>query len=94
MEIGMFVRNQKHLFVDNTNENRRYKSRDPTKLNIETSCRSALYKKNSYRMSIKIYNHIPRPLRELPSYKFQKQMKSWLIDNCFYTLDDFFNCKT
>lgn len=93
MEIGMFIRNQKHLFVD-SNENRRYKSRDPTKLNIHTSCRSALYKKNSYRMSIKIYNHFPRPLRELPSYKFHKQLKSWLLENCFYTLNEFFNCTT
>lgn len=92
LEIGTFVRNNPKLFKHYATVDPRLRPRDTTRL-LKTVCTSALYKKNSFAMSIKIYNRIPLQIRQLPTNLFIKCLRTWLIDNCFYNFNEFFDIK-
>ena len=64
--------------------------RDKQKL-YKPTVRSSAYQKSVYYNSIKVYNKLPNTLAELVSSKasFIKQLKRHLIDNPFYSLDEF-----
>ena len=93
LEMGLFVKKHPTLFNKADSENL-YKfgkmSRDPTKLAMPR-CGTAFCHKNTSCMAIKIFNKLPKPIRELPTNLFQKELKTWLIENCFYADNDFFN---
>lgn len=46
-----------------------------------------IYNRNSYCMSIKIYNNLPKNMRLLPLHKFKKELQNLLINKNYY------NCK-
>lgn len=87
LEIGLFVRRNSKFFIKVTDDNRFIK-RDPTKLKNQF-CKSSLHYRNSYQMSIKIYNHIPKNIRELPFRFFKSNLKNWLLEKNFYSVQEF-----
>lgn len=96
LEMGVFVKKHPNLFskADSVNIYKIGKhSRDPTRLAMPR-CRTAFCHKNTSRMAIKIYNKIPRIIRELPTNLFQKRLRTWLIENCFYSINEFMNYNT
>lgn len=90
LEAGTFVRSHPKFFEQKTVVDSRLRPRDTTLLKIQ-SCSSAFFKKNCYAMCIKIYNNIPVNIRQLPTTKFIKCLRNWLIDHCFYNLDEFYD---
>ena len=45
-------------------------------------------------MCIRLYNKLPENLRNIKDYKiFRKAVKQMLISSCFYSVDEYLNCK-
>lgn len=87
LEIGIFVKKHPELYAKAT-EFKKFASRDPTRLAVSL-CRSTLCQKNCYIMSIKIFNKIPKHIRELPLNHFKIKLKKCLVQSCFYTINEF-----
>ena len=39
----------------------------------------------------KIFNHLSNDIKNLPLTTFKRKLRSYLIEKCFYNLDEFFN---
>lgn len=52
-------------------------------------CRTAIYRKNAYNMCIVVYNNLPADIRQMEYNKFVKEITSWLMENCFYSVKEF-----
>lgn len=91
LEIVRFVIGNPDLYTTAKN-NSIFICRDPTKLVLPT-CKTILYQKSCIMMSIKIYNKIPKNLRELPIKRQYKAIKEWLLKKQFYSINEFLNCK-
>ena len=52
-----------------------------------------LYQKGVYYSGIKIFNHLPTTIKNLSSdrNKFQIALKKFLLNNSFYSLEEYFN---
>jgi hypothetical protein len=52
-----------------------------------------LYQKGVYYSGIKIFNHLPTTIKNLSDYKnkFQIALKKFLLNNSFYSLEEYFN---
>lgn len=87
-DIGMFVKKYPHLFKLNIEHNPR-SVRHPNKLLIP-KCNVKLFQKNAYFMAIKIFNKIPDKIKNLPINKFKKELTIWLLDKCFYSVNELF----
>lgn len=94
LEMGVFVKKHPNLFVkaNNTNYKIGKMSRDPSKLAIPM-CSTTFCHNNSSVMAIKVFNTIPKEIRELPTKYFQNKLKVWLTEKCFYTIFEFMNLK-
>jgi hypothetical protein len=54
-------------------------------------CNTSLYKKSVVNMSIRLHNSLPSDLKELGDFKkFKRALKSFLLNNSFYSLSEFF----
>ena len=70
-----------------------YDTRNKTDLIINTF-RLKIFKINIDYMGPKILNHLPDRLKNLPHNEIKmKQLKLWLLEKNFYTLEDYFLCK-
>jgi hypothetical protein len=56
---------------------------------------NVFYQKEVYYMTIKIYNRLPSSLKDLTYKKkqFKLTLKRYLLENSFYSLQEFFNTK-
>lgn len=88
-EIAAFVRHNPNFFTK-LEQVPRLRGRDLTCLKMPSS-KTALFKKNCFAMTIKVYNSLPFQLRQLPNKYFLSKLKQWLNQKCFYTLNEFFN---
>lgn len=89
LQAGIFVKEQHTLFEQMKNDkNSIVKKRDPTRL-ILPKCKSALFQKNCYLMTIRIFNKIPKCIRELPINQFKCKLYRWLLEHCFYDIHEF-----
>jgi hypothetical protein len=53
-------------------------------------CNTSLYKKSMVNMSIRLHNSLPSELKELGDFKkFKRALKSFLLNNPFYSLSEF-----
>lgn len=89
-DICTFVFKNPQLFKqvkDTHNINTRHKNRfflPPSRLKM-LNC-------SPYYMSVKIFNKLPSAIKSEQIFnKFIKKMRTYLIDKCFYTLDEFLN---
>lgn len=90
-EICIFVKRNLHYFVT-YKEKYGQNCRQPNKL-IFPKIRLALFSKNVYCMSIKIYNRLPNFLLELNYKQFKYKITNWLIEKQFYSITDYLNTK-
>ena len=57
-------------------------------------CSTALYQKSVRNTGIKLYNKLPKQLKQIDDYKdFKKQVKNFLLHNVFYTFEEFLHIK-
>ena len=54
------------------------------------ACSTGLYKRCVMNMGTKLYNKLPRYIKEIDSYKsFKKELKSFLLLHSFYSVEEF-----
>lgn len=87
LELCMLVKKNMYLF-----ERKRvvFYTRYPNSLVVPPQ-RTACFAKNSYCMSVKVFNVLPENVKTLPETKFKTTLYSLLLENCFYTVEDFLN---
>jgi len=57
-------------------------------------CSTVLYRKSVTNTGIKLYNKLPKQLKQIEDYKdFKKQVKNFLFHNAFYTIEEFLHFK-
>jgi hypothetical protein len=89
LEISVYVKSNYSLFTSIVT-NPRLRSRDPMRL-IGPRSKTALFRNNCYLMSIKIFNHLPLHIKEIPNVmRFRRALYSWLVENTFYNIKDYF----
>jgi len=50
-----------------------------------------IYQKSVINMGIKLFNKLPMQINQLDKYKsFKKEVKTFLVHNAFYTIEEFF----
>ncbi|XP_050677001.1 uncharacterized protein LOC126973715 [Leptidea sinapis] len=86
-EICIFVKQHDHLFTKARDIYPR-NTRNGDRLVIAHKFHNASYGKCSYVMCIKIFNKLPPSLRVLPVQRFKKDLFTWLIDKCFYSINE------
>lgn len=91
-EICRFVRQQSNLFVKKRDLEWKYESRHPNRL-VLPAAKTALRSNNCYHMAIKVYNHVPNNISELPERRFPSELHRWLVKQCFYNIKEFFDHK-
>jgi hypothetical protein len=53
-------------------------------------CNTSLCKNNFNNIGIRMLNQLPLSIREIPVlYKFKRTSKAFLLDHCFYSIDEF-----
>ncbi len=56
----------------------------------QVSVSTAQYKKSTYNTCTLLYNALPDDIKQLKSvHKFKFKVKSFLLQNCFYTIRDY-----
>ena len=56
------------------------------------ACKINLQKKSVINMGIRLYNKLPKYIQQEERYKsYKRKMKGFLIDNAFYSLDEYLN---
>lgn len=95
LEICLFVVKNMHLFKyksDMRVRNVPMRQKDKNELYLpRIKCR--IYKKSTYISAIRIYNHLPLDLKNLPINKFKWSLKQWLVKKAYYTVKEFFDDK-
>lgn len=89
MEICLFVKSNPILFKlqsDISNRPTRYEH----KLSLPWY-RLQYCRRNVFCMCVIIYNKLPTTFKELTYSKFKRAIFKWLLDKCFYKIDDYLN---
>lgn len=92
LEIGSFTRKNPQFFKKYTQFDLRLRQRDVTRLVVPQDS-SALSQKNCHAMMVKTYNKIPVDIRLLPDNLFIIKLRKYVLEKCFYTLNEFFDMK-
>lgn len=75
---------------ETVSENHRYQTRHGSLLKLDKYTK-AMFQKSPTYASKKLFNHLPQDLKSLPKIEaFKKQVKNFLIDKCFYSVEEFF----
>lgn len=88
LEAAKFARTHSELFVKAKDKYPR-NTRDPERIVLPRAPKTALYSRNCYAMCGSIYNNIPNIIKELPFTKFCQKLKLWLLQQSYYTVDEF-----
>lgn len=89
LKCGIFVHKNLHLFAKNQ-DNHNYITRNAKQLRIP-SHNTSKYEKSPHYSCIRIYNTIPKYIRDCMNiHKFARQLKNLLLDHSFYCLDEFY----
>lgn len=90
-EMALFVRKHPQLFPRKSEFVMR-NIRDNSKLQIPGS-KTAFLQKSVVFMSRKIYNKMPKTLKDLDDNIFRTKLKQLLINKCYYNINDFMTDK-
>jgi hypothetical protein len=53
-------------------------------------CNTSLCKNNFTNIGIRMLNQLPVSIKEIPVlYEFKRTLKAFLLDHCFYSIDEF-----
>ena len=85
----MYIIKNKHSFTKNW-EIHGHNTRTANNLHVP-AVNTTKYKKGIYYMGSKIFNHLPNHLKSLVDKEkvFKKALKRFLINNVFYSIDEF-----
>jgi hypothetical protein len=88
--ILLFVTKNKDQFLSKSQVHK-INTRQTSDLYVPTA-NLAVYQKSVYYSGIKIYNHLPRTIKELSGdkNKFKLALKRYLLHNSFYSLEEYF----
>lgn len=89
LKCATFVHNNKNLFQLNS-ENHAYPTRHSCQLSIPRH-KTTMYEKSPYYSCVKIYNKLPDNLKDKSATVFNKDIKRFLCDHSFYSINEFFN---
>lgn len=90
-ETCKFVRNNYSLFErDKRFVSRRKVAQKPL---VVPRNRLKLCDKNCYTMAVKIFNHLPVEFRSATDLEFNKKVYNWLCERCFYSINEYLECK-
>jgi hypothetical protein len=57
-------------------------------------CNTSLCK-NNFKLGLQLLNHLPPYIKEMSVLrKFKNALKTYLLDHCFYKVDEFLSCET
>jgi hypothetical protein len=89
----MFVVNNRNLFLDNA-ELYTIKTRNSYNLYPPLS-HLTKYQKGVHYAGIGVFNHLPTSIKSIANETkvFKKTLKRFLLDNSFYSNDEYFNFK-
>lgn len=92
LECANFFKNNHSLFLTNSNFHN-YNTRNKEQLCLPKH-NTTLYSKSPYYIVQKIWNHLPIQIKSIVNLnKFKFAMKEYLLDKCFYDLDEFYENK-
>jgi len=91
--LMMFMAKNRELFVSNSNVHN-FPTRSQNDLHLPNANLS-VFQKGVYFSGVKIFNNLPTDLKQTSYniYKFQKALKIFLLDNSFYSLEEYYNWK-
>lgn len=86
-EACYFVKQHQDLFIKKSQIcNLRMRSQNKLVL---PPVKTDICRRNCYSMVVKLYNHLPSQIAELPTNKFRTQLFKWLVDKCFYSVSEY-----
>ena len=85
-------RYMKHIFVKNNRSMARFLSymRGKHTFVRPQKHRTKIYEKSVSYSGIKLYNSLPNSVKELKYPLYKSKLKLFFINNCLYTIDDFY----
>jgi hypothetical protein len=92
LECALFVRTYYTDFFRKyeLEHNHRTRGRDNLSL-VPPPTHLTTIQRNCINQCIKIYNHLPVNIKELPFTVFKRILKNWLMVNAFYDVGQFFD---
>jgi hypothetical protein len=89
----MFVARNRELFVSNANVHN-FPTRSHNDLQLPIANLS-IFQKGVYFSGVKIFNNLPTDLKQTfcDVNKFKRAIKRFLLDNSFYSLEEYYNWK-
>lgn len=88
LESASFVKKHESLFKRNE-DNHIYNTRNKTTI-VSEKHTTSFYEKNPYHQCAKIYNHLPKSIKILDLNQFKSSLKTFLMENNYYSLSEFF----
>lgn len=89
LEAAIFVRKNSHLFTKQVVKSQRRQNENKLKLPI---AKLAMYKNGPYYRCILVANKIPESIKgETKDNIFKEKLREFLINKCYYSIDDFMN---
>jgi hypothetical protein len=87
----MYVVNNKHLFTKNL-EVHNHDKRSVNNFHLPIT-NLTKYQKGVYYTGIQIFNYLPAHIKTVANeiQVFKKTLKRFLLDNLFYSIDEYFN---
>lgn len=91
--LMMFVVNNKELFESNASFHN-FSTRSHNDLHLPNANLS-VFQKGVYYSGVKIYNNLPTDLKQIfhDTVKFRKALKRFLLDNSFYSLEEYYDLR-
>ncbi|PNF39304.1 hypothetical protein B7P43_G16557 [Cryptotermes secundus] len=88
-EILVYMKSNLNVFITNSAVHS-HNTRKKDNLFI-VPCRTSLCKNNFNNIGLRLLNHLPQYIKDIPAlYKFKKTLKTFLLEHCFYSIDEFF----
>lgn len=95
LETALFVRRNMTLFKlkKDTQSTRQLRTKYVYDIKLPQSTMQ-MYRNGPYYSAIKIYNNLPETIKSENEYKtFYSKLKKYLIEKCFYSVNEFMNDK-
>ncbi|PNF30413.1 hypothetical protein B7P43_G12877 [Cryptotermes secundus] len=93
LELLIYIKSNSNDFTTNSGLHS-YNIRKKDNLHI-VPCNTSLCKNNFNNAGLRLLNHLPPYIKEIPVlYKFKNALKTYLLDHCFYKVDEFLSCET
>lgn len=88
-ELCLLVKSHPEIFKLRSEVSTRHIRAQYINLVLQPPSRTDIYKKNVVNMCIQTYNYLPNNLKLLQGPSFKNKLTAWLMENCFYNLNEF-----